>query len=79
MFVCETCGYESKDHGIMKKHEAAHLGLSVEEMERYDELKSMVISMASLKYDKNNEQTEKAYDAAVANLMKFKMDHGLVQ
>ena len=39
----------------------------------------MVICMTSLKYDKNNEQMQKAYDAAVANLVKFKMDHGLVQ
>ena len=34
VYVCETCGYESRDVEDMRKHEASHLGLTVEEMER---------------------------------------------
>ena len=40
IYVCETCGYESKDAKEIMQHEADHLGLTVKEMEQYRALKS---------------------------------------
>lgn len=40
VYVCETCGYESKDAEEIMQHEAEHLGLTVKEMEQYRALKS---------------------------------------
>lgn len=42
MYVCNKCNYESKSYKEMNEHEAAHLGLTVKEMETYKSLKSIV-------------------------------------
>ena len=55
MFVCETCGFETKNREEMKKHEASHLGLTVEEMKTYQELKEHARYMGSVIYSTNNE------------------------
>ena len=34
MYVCETCGYESRDAEDVRKHEASHLGLTLELSQR---------------------------------------------
>ena len=77
MYVCETCGYESKDYRDMKSHEASHLGLTVEEAETYRALKSFAAYMGSVVTETKNEETERKYDEAVEKLIAFEKEHGI--
>lgn len=38
MYVCETCGYESKDAKKMKEHEMAHMNLTAEEVRQSEKI-----------------------------------------
>lgn len=42
MYVCETCGYESRDAEDVRKHEAFHLGLTLEELKAFLDLNMMI-------------------------------------
>ena len=75
IYVCETCGHESKSCDEMRKHEAAHLGLTVEEMEDYKALKSFVRYMGSVVSTTNNEMTRRRFDRAIDDLVVFERKH----
>lgn len=77
VYVCETCGYESKDVEDMRTHEASHLGLTVEEMESYRALKSFAAYMGSVVTNRNNEETRSKFNEAVENLVVFEKEHGI--
>lgn len=77
VYVCETCGYESRDVEDIRKHEASHLGLTVKEMESYRALKSFASYMGSVVAEKNNEETRKKFDEAVEKLIAFEKEHGI--
>ena len=77
VYVCETCGYESRDVEDMRKHEASHLGLTVEEMESYRALKSFAAYMGSVVANRNNEETRSKFDEAVEKLVAFEKEHGI--
>ena len=75
MYICETCGYESRDFKEMREHEAAHLGLTVEEMETYRALKSQASYMGSVVANRKNEETERKFDEAIKELIDFEKAH----
>ena len=77
IYTCDFCGYQSSDFEYMRKHEAEHLGLTVEEMESYNSLKSFAAHMGSVVADKNNEETRKKFDEAVEKLIAFEKEHGI--
>lgn len=77
VYICETCGYESKDAKEVMQHEAAHLGLTVEEMEQYRALKSFAFYMGSVVSHTKNDATDKAFDDAIHNLLDFEQEHGI--
>jgi len=77
MYVCETCGYESKDANEVMQHEADHLGLTVKEMEQYRALKSFAAYMGSVVSHTKNGETDKAFDDAIRNLLDFEKKHGI--
>ena len=77
IYVCETCGYESKNCNEMREHEAAHLGLTVKEMEEYNSLKSFAAHMGSVVSTTNNEMTRNKFDEAIENLTAFEKEHGI--
>lgn len=77
VYVCENCGYESGDVEEMRKHEASHLGLTVEEMESYRALKSFASYMVSVVASRNNEETRSKFDEAVEKLVAFEKEHGI--
>ena len=66
VYVCETCGYESRDVEDMRKHEASHLGLTVEEMETYRALKSFAAYMVLL----SQTETTKKQEISLMNQLK---------
>lgn len=75
--TCDFCGYQSSNYDHMRKHEAEHLGLTVEEMESYNSLKSFAAYMGSIIAEKNNNETKKKFDEAVENLVAFEKEHGI--
>ena len=77
VYVCETCGYESKNAKEIMQHEADHLGLTVKEMEQYRMLKSFAAYMGSVVSHTKNEATYKAFDDAIQNLLDFEKRHGI--
>lgn len=77
VYVCETCGYESKDAEEIMQHEADHLGLTVKEMEQYRALKSFASYVGFLVSQTKNEVTDKAFDDAIQNLLDFEKEHGI--
>ena len=79
VYICETCGFESKDFDEMRSHEASHLGLTVQEMESYRARKSFAAYMGSVISRTNNEKTRKKYDEAIENLISFEKEHGLIK
>lgn len=77
VYVCETCGCESKNHNEMREHEASHLGLTVKEMEAYNALKSKVRHMSSVVLNTNNIITRKKFDKSIEDLIAFEKEHGI--
>ena len=77
VYVCETCGYESKNAKEVMQHEADHLGLTVKEKEQYRALKSFAAYMGSVVSHTKNEATDKAFDDAIQNLLNFEKEHGI--
>lgn len=77
VYVCETCGYESRNAKEIMQHESTHLGLTVEEMEQYRALKSFAAYMGSVVSRTKNEATDKAFDDAIQNLLDFEQEHGI--
>ena len=77
VYVCETCGYESRSFDDMEKHEADHLGLTVKELHDYHTLKSFASYMGSVVYSRNNEETRAKYDEAIEKLVDFEQKHNI--
>lgn len=75
MYVCETCGYESRSFDDIEQHEANHLGLTVKELHDYNALKSFARYMGSTVANTNNEETRKKFDKAIEDLVNFEMEH----
>lgn len=77
VYVCETCGCEFKSREEETEHEAAHLGLTVRELEEYRALKSMASIMGCAVSRNKNEKTEKKFDDAISALLEFEKKHGI--
>lgn len=78
-YECEGCGFTSPERVEVLKCEASHIGngLSIAEMQGYKMLKEIVRRKS---YDiciSKNESTEKAYDEAIDDLIKFEKEHGI--
>lgn len=77
VYVCETCSYKSRDAKEMKEHEAEHLGLTVEEMDKYMDLKACAEFMGRVMSKTRNEDTIKKFNDAVQRLIDFGKEHGI--
>lgn len=79
MYKCdhEGCEFECRDAHKMMEHEASHFGLSVEELTRYNALKSYVNYTGYLISNNKNEETEQTYDKAIEDLVAFEKEHGM--
>lgn len=75
VYVCETCGCEFTSREKEIEHEAAHLGLTVRELEAYRALKSLASIMGCAVSRNKNEKTEKKFDDAISALLKFEKEH----
>lgn len=77
VYICETCGKESTNKSEILRCEAVHLGLTLEEKEKYDHLFLQVLSYEHLVARRNNDSTRAALDEAVIELMAFEAAHGI--
>lgn len=75
MYVCETCGYESRSFNDMEEHEANHLGLTVEELHNYNALKSFARYMGGVISHTSNDETRAKFDKAIEDLVAFEEAH----
>ena len=77
MFVCETCGYESKDFRHMQEHEDSHLELTAEESAEYQSLKANIEVTNRMSILRHNNETRSKYNKAIEDLIAFERQHGI--
>lgn len=77
VYVCEKCGFESRDASLVEKCEARHMGLTVEELRDYSKLKSTAAHAGAILASVSNEATRKKFDDAIDELTKFEIEHNI--
>lgn len=75
IYECENCGKKSRDKEEIIKCEAAHLNLSDDEYQKWEELKQNVRYASHIVSTCKNKQTDKEYDDAITELMDFENEH----
>lgn len=80
VYVCETCGYESRVQDEVELCEAKHIGLqSLEDKHAYDALQGLVKHCSQVVSVRSNEQTRAAYDKAIRDLIAFEKEHNMTK
>lgn len=75
IYECEKCGKQSKDREEIMICEAVHLGLTVSEKQEWESLKEKVRYKSAIVSSCKNEQTDKEFADAIAELMDFEKFH----
>lgn len=75
IYEYENCGEKSRDKTEIIKCEAAHLNLSEEEYQQWGEFKQNVRYASHIVSTCKNEQADKEFDDAIAELMEFEKLH----
>ena len=78
IYECKTCGKKSENKEDILECEAAHLGLTIAEKKTYDFLKDRVKNASSVVSITKNEETDKAFDKAINELMDFEKEFGII-
>ena len=78
IYECKTCGKKSENKEDILECEAAHLGLTIAEKKTYDFLKDRVKNASSVISITKNEETDKAFDKAINELMDFEKEFGII-
>lgn len=80
VYVCETCGHESRRQDEVELCEAKHMGLhSLEDKHTYDALQVHAKYCSHVVSIRSDEQTRAAYDKAIRNLIAFEEEHGMTK
>lgn len=79
IYVCETCGYESRSVDDMEAHEAGHWGLTVTEFHEYNALKSFAKYMSGIVSNTGNADTRGKFEKAIDDLIAFEEAHSIEQ
>jgi len=77
MYVCGTCGKESKYPKDVLICEAGHLGLTEEQYDEYRRLSAEVRKCGAACSNRKNQETEAAFDDAVEAQRAFEKNHGI--
>ena len=77
IYECKTCGKKSENKEDILECEAAHLGLTIAEKKTYDFLKDRVKNASSVVSRTKNDDTDKAFDKAVNELVDFEKEFGI--
>lgn len=76
-YICEKCNKESRSAEEIRECEAAHLGLTSDKKLMYDALKEIVRRRSYTVSVTKNEKTDKDFDDAINDLLKFEKEHGI--
>ncbi|WP_270368247.1 hypothetical protein [Eubacterium ramulus] len=76
-YECETCGKKSEDMAEIIACEAAHLGLTVAEKKEWEALEQKMRKAADTVSCSSNEETQRAFDDAVDEILRFEKVHNL--
>ena len=77
IYECKTCGKKSENNEDILECEAAHLGLTIAEKKTYDFLKKRAEYADSVVSRTKTEETDKAFDKAINELMDFEKEFGI--
>lgn len=77
IYECKTCGKKFENTEDCLRCEATHLGLTIAEKKTYDFLKNRVEHAGYVVSVTKNEETDKAFDKAVNDLMAFEKEFGI--
>lgn len=77
IYECEKCDKQSKDREKIMICEAAHLELTIAEKQEWEQLKEKVRRKSAIVSSCKNEQTDKEFDDAIAELMEFEKLHDI--
>lgn len=77
IYECKTCGKKSDDKEEIFKCEAGHLGLTIAEKKTYDFLKERAEHAGYIVSVTKNEETDKAFDKTIKELMAFEKEFGI--
>lgn len=77
IYECETCGKKSEDMTEIIACEAAHLGLTIAEKKEWEALEEKMRKAADTVSCSSNEETQKAFDDAVDEILQFEKEHNL--
>ena len=84
VYVCDICGYESKEYEEILNHEASHFNLSASEFESYNRMKGFAIyCLEYIKTDHgitltNKSKARNMYIETVKKIKKFEEEHSLI-
>lgn len=76
-YECSVCGKESNNYSEIFNCELLHLQLSRDELIEWKMLKERCRRKGQLIYYYKNETTEKDFDKAISDLVKFEEIHNL--
>lgn len=77
IYECKTCGKKSENKEDILECEAAHLGLTIAEKKTYDFLKERAEYAGSVVSRTKTEETDKAFDKAIEELLAFEKEFGI--
>lgn len=78
LYVCSCCGVKSENYSEILSCECSHLGITVQQLEYWKELKKNVFNASYAYSVHHNEETEQALNDAIKIVLAFEDDHGLV-
>lgn len=76
-YVCENCGKESRDMQEIDACEAAHFGLSVNELHEYQLLNLKATRYVRFAQNTNSQRTRDQEEQAIRELLEFERKHGI--
>lgn len=77
-YQCEFCNFQSENKEEIYKHESSHFSLTPDEYNKWRKLCLDIESKSSNLLDHNNENTRKAYDDAIDELIAFELQYNLL-
>ena len=77
IYECKTCRKKSENKEDILECEAAHLGLTIAEKKTYDFLKERAEYAGSVVSRTKTEETDKAFDKAIEELLAFEKEFGI--
>lgn len=79
VYICDCCGAQSENYSEILKCECSHLGITVQQLEYWKELKKNVFNASYAYSVHHNEETEQALNDAIKIVLAFEDDNGLVE